>query len=739
MHSTKVSSQLLNDASLNAVLSIGESPRNKDVDNEFCPNKTRMLNGALVNMRAESAPPTLATQRTPTTSRERTSPSSSSSSMRGMLGKPHKRRRIRATSAETASELTLLTPSDSLRFDAISVSNSISVSVNDVVSNSNYVGASESGTTTRSSSISPASGSRRGHEDTDRYDEYPREEEEDVRSFQKRVDNRNHKRNLSQSSSANGGDCSFRVNQLNPNYMAGHPDSCNEADDKASLYSYVSCSITESPACRSPLHHLHESFESSSAHAGIADEEYIPATPPPYGFTASYSLGCFLSSAIDAEVELEFCDMRASVRVDGSSMAVTVSEGEPEYEMMEEAPVNQLAERLFPDLAASSLTGSLNGEYLGESLTESEGVRDLQGDFEMESSLNDSQESGRAVGPMDDTGTERPLFDDESDFRVMVDDANGSTLEACRFDETVTDDVTEEQGYTMSDGSVSGRELLDLATDGSFCGDPFFLGDAFITELAAGDEEETREGSIAESVTDGHQVDAASSVNGSMTGGHQDPEQDFFRDVSMPGSSVDCADWTIEESDRHSDLSSPLSQGDAYDRCEHTMFLTSESRMPPGESGGGIMFAGRNLVHGGGTMPATTPSSVLDSEASSATGKQEESSRRSMRCESTREAFLANEVARLTRSCFDMQKRLDMLGDENAGLKAALAFPAEGTGMSPARFLKAEAEGLTRELAESVGSIRGGIQKGFDEVVKGIGSLRRVEARLEALGKFFAA
>ncbi|KAI8841982.1 hypothetical protein BJ741DRAFT_593814 [Chytriomyces cf. hyalinus JEL632] len=53
------------------------------------------------------------------------------------------------------------------------------------------------------------------------------------------------------------------------------------------------------------------------------------------------------------------------------------------------------------------------------------------------------------------------------------------------------------------------------------------------------------------------------------------------------------------------------------------------------------------------------------------------------------------------------------------------------------KFLKTEASETTLALAQSVATIRSGLEKGFSQVVEGMAALRRVEEKLEALGSLF--
>ncbi|KAJ3221530.1 hypothetical protein HDU81_010572 [Chytriomyces hyalinus] len=53
------------------------------------------------------------------------------------------------------------------------------------------------------------------------------------------------------------------------------------------------------------------------------------------------------------------------------------------------------------------------------------------------------------------------------------------------------------------------------------------------------------------------------------------------------------------------------------------------------------------------------------------------------------------------------------------------------------QFLKTEASETTLALAQSVATIRSGLEKGFSQVVEGMAALRRVEEKLEALGSLF--
>ncbi|KAJ3239084.1 hypothetical protein HDU78_003051 [Chytriomyces hyalinus] len=53
------------------------------------------------------------------------------------------------------------------------------------------------------------------------------------------------------------------------------------------------------------------------------------------------------------------------------------------------------------------------------------------------------------------------------------------------------------------------------------------------------------------------------------------------------------------------------------------------------------------------------------------------------------------------------------------------------------QFLKTEASETTLALAQSVATIRSGLEKGFSQVMEGMAALRRVEEKLEALGSLF--
>ncbi|KAJ3094626.1 hypothetical protein HK100_006082 [Physocladia obscura] len=100
-------------------------------------------------------------------------------------------------------------------------------------------------------------------------------------------------------------------------------------------------------------------------------------------------------------------------------------------------------------------------------------------------------------------------------------------------------------------------------------------------------------------------------------------------------------------------------------------------------------------------------------------------------------SFLESEHIRFSTESVELKGILVQLRKENAELKACLVFSSyshDNENIHPMMFVKEQTTSIINELAVAVATIKGGMEKGFQEVVDGMQALKHVTEQLNGLG-----